>query len=61
MKTEIPIIEAKIDTSEIEKAVNLSNELIDNLKTMKHLSTELHGIVDKIEYNIKFSEKQEDT
>lgn len=57
---ELPIVSAKVDTTEIEKALQISNAVIDNLKNIKALLSELSEVAAEAELKLDFNGVQED-
>ena len=53
-------VKANVDTSGIEKAINLANELVDKINAVKSLAKEFNDIVANIDLSIEVNEKQED-
>lgn len=56
----IPVIATHVDTTSIEKAVNLANELIDKINEIKTISKEFNDIASNIEFNITVDSEQKD-
>ena len=57
----VPIIKATIDTGEIERALELSNAVVDNLQTIKSLLAELKEAAAEIDFKLSFTETQGET
>lgn len=57
----VPIIKATIDTGEIERALELSNAVVDNLQTIKSLLAELREAAAAVDFKLGFTETQEET
>ena len=51
----------RIDITEIEKAVNLANELIDKISETQSMSEKLNDLVKKIDFAVILDGKPEDT
>ena len=56
----IPVVTAHVDTTSIEKAVNLANELIDKINEIKTISKEFNDIASNIEFSITVDSEQKD-
>jgi hypothetical protein len=56
----IPIIRASVDTTNIERAINLANDLIEKINTVKILTEEFNDVVATIDLKLGLSEQQED-
>ena len=54
-------INVRMDITEIEKAVNLANELIDKISEIQSMSEKLNDLVKKIDFAVSLDGKPEDT
>lgn len=59
--SEIPLITAKVDVTQIERAVNLANELIDKIELIKDLTTEFNNLIEAIDLETIFPETPVDS
>ena len=50
-----------MDITEIEKAVNLANELIDKINEIQSMSEKLNDLVKKIDFAVSSDETQGDS
>ena len=55
---EVPVYKVNVDTSELEKAIILSNQLVEKIEAAKSLSIELSGIIEKIDVFSNVSQEE---